>query len=60
MTYAVSGVVSNINSLSTQPNVITSPVEFSTGEFCAKNVWKVFFNMAQLISKKIKDILDSL
>ena len=42
------------NSLSSLSNVITSPVEFSTGKFRAKTVWKVFFNMALPISKKNK------
>ena len=47
-------MASNITHSPVRSNVITSPVEFSTGKFRAKNVWKVFFNMAQPISKKNK------
>ena len=42
LTYAVLGVAWNITHCSILSIVMTSPIEFSTDEFSAKQVWKSF------------------
>ena len=48
------------HSLSYWSIVMTVPVEFSTGEFRAKQVWKVLKNSTTNQEKKIKGLLESL